>query len=248
MLIDDIRREDVGGEGIEPDAIFDINNVAGIGGDYHYWTDCDFMRLPFTRTLMWFNFEGVKLAAYFRELITLDKIIVCFFVSGKNQTAVVSSMLLNVKAGVFISAESSKRRTDEGLLQDICGYISDDIENIAISELVTAINLLHCKNIAPVEIKLPNKLVKARCRRGKYPIDKTYVLAIGQKKKKYTSKNNEEYEKLSKAFHICRGHRRTYDENSNGLFGKHHGTFWVPSHTRGDKEIGKVIKSYKLNR
>lgn len=247
MLIDDLRSEEVGGEGIEPDAIFDISNVVGLVGDYQFWTGIDFLKLPFERTLMWFEFEGFKCAAYFQELETLHKTIVMFFVSGKNKTAVVSSMVLKVEGGIFVDAESDKKLTDEALLQDICGYISNDIENIMISELVTAINLLHCKNVAPVEIALPDKLVKARSRRDKYHVDKTYVLAIEPKKRKYTTESDEEYEKLAKAFHICRGHRRTYGENSKGLFGRYYGTFWVPAHTRGDKENGKVTKSYKLN-
>lgn len=48
----------------------------------------------------------------------------------------------------------------------------------------------------------------------------------------------------SRSLHICRGHFRTYSEGSSGLFGKLHGTFWVPQHTRGNVREGVVIKDY----
>jgi hypothetical protein len=53
---------------------------------------------------------------------------------------------------------------------------------------------------------------------------------------------------LQKALHICRGHFRRYDENSLGLFGKYHGTFFIPQHARGNTELGEVRKTYEVTK
>lgn len=113
--------------------------------------------------------------------------------------------------------------------------------------LFTALNFLYCKNVVLSENRFDSKLIKARQRRNKPYFEKTYTIAIEPMKKALNEEGGAQTGGIKQAFHICRGHMRTYDENSKGLFGKHHGTFWVPAHTRGDKEVGKVSKSYKLN-
>lgn len=45
--------------------------------------------------------------------------------------------------------------------------------------------------------------------------------------------------------HLCRGHFSRYTEE-NKLFGKHTGTFWIPSHVRGAKENGETKVSYAM--
>ena len=44
--------------------------------------------------------------------------------------------------------------------------------------------------------------------------------------------------------HVVRGHLADYTEN--GLFGKYFGTFFIPSHVRGNEKNGKVTKDYAL--
>ncbi len=51
---------------------------------------------------------------------------------------------------------------------------------------------------------------------------------------------------IKQAFHLCRGHFRTYDETSKGMFRRYKGTFWVPAHTRGDEQLGKIGKQYTI--
>ncbi len=44
--------------------------------------------------------------------------------------------------------------------------------------------------------------------------------------------------------HVVRGHLADYTEN--GLFGKYFGTFFIPSHVRGNKNNGTITKDYAL--
>lgn len=50
----------------------------------------------------------------------------------------------------------------------------------------------------------------------------------------------------AKRLHLVRGHFATYGDH-NKLFGKYTGTFWVPTHARGNAEIGEVVKSYDFD-
>ena len=58
-------------------------------------------------------------------------------------------------------------------------------------------------------------------------------------------KNSETGENEGKKpLHVVRGHLADYTEN--GLFGKYFGTFFIPSHVRGNEKNGTVTKDYAL--
>lgn len=48
-----------------------------------------------------------------------------------------------------------------------------------------------------------------------------------------------------RSLHICRGHFSEYTEDKP-LFGKYSGRFWIPAHTRGTMDKGRVIKDYRI--
>jgi hypothetical protein len=50
---------------------------------------------------------------------------------------------------------------------------------------------------------------------------------------------------LRHALHICRGHFKTFSEESP-LFGKHTGTYWWESQVRSKAELGIVEKDYRI--
>jgi hypothetical protein len=116
----------------------------------------------------------------------------------------------------------------------------DEVRSVAL----LALNFLHCKNVVPVENKLPRQLTRARKRKGKPYFEKFHTLAIEPVKKVLNDEGQAHTGGLSHALHICRGHFRTYD--GRGLFGKYKGTFWISPHVRGDVSVGKVDKNYKF--
>jgi hypothetical protein len=51
---------------------------------------------------------------------------------------------------------------------------------------------------------------------------------------------------LKKALHIVRGHFADFTEG-RGLFGRHHGLFWMPQHLKGTLDQGLVVKDYDVH-
>lgn len=105
-----------------------------------------------------------------------------------------------------------------------------------------AITFCHCKNIEKVINQIPDGIVKKRKKNNKFPINKYYTLKIGNISGK---KCSEDKGLWNNSLHICRGHFRTYTDDAP-LFGKYHGTYWVPMHLKGSEEIGTVKKDYKI--
>lgn len=112
------------------------------------------------------------------------------------------------------------------------------------SVMIMALNFLHCKNVSLNENNIPEKLVKARKKRNKPFLQRYYTLEIEPIRKVLNEAGATETG-IKQALHICRGHFKTYD--GKGLFGKYKGTFWFPSHVRGDVATGIVGKDYNVN-
>lgn len=136
-----------------------------------------------------------------------------------------------------------------------CGVI--DAENLTEVDLKTikavilpallATSFLHCKNVSRVahEIDEPPKAI--RHNKDAAPKYRYHVLQIDPMKEVLRTEGQSETVGLKKALHICRGHFRTYGEESKGLFGRgQHGTFFVPSHVRGNAKRGVVAKDYAI--
>ncbi len=125
------------------------------------------------------------------------------------------------------------------------GHQITDISMGTHAVYITALNFLHCKNVKAEEIAYPKKTIKHHRRAGKPFFEKYYVLDIDKQKSHLNTQGNAEEEGLAKAFHICRGHFKTYTEK-NPLFGKYTGTYWWTDFTRGDIEVGKIHKDYTI--
>ena len=118
------------------------------------------------------------------------------------------------------------------------------IENLLKPALLT-LSFLNCKNVTTKIEKPEPRLNAARIRRGKKPFLKYHVLQIEPLKKILRTEGQAETQGLKRALHICRGHFATYDEKP--LFGRVRGTFWIPSHVRGSREQGTVMKDYHVS-
>ncbi len=118
----------------------------------------------------------------------------------------------------------------------------DDIGSDCVSVL-NFLGLVNASNVScPKQIFDVNHHTKRRLDAKK--ANRYHILKIhkpGQKIKK-DSGTGENEGKMP--LHVVRGHLADYTEN--GLFGKYFGTYFIPSHVRGNEKNGKVTKDYAL--
>ncbi len=120
-----------------------------------------------------------------------------------------------------------------------------DMIGWCITVVNSALAFYHCKNVQLHEEKISEKLIKARRKRSKPYFERTYTLSIEPMKKVLGGQGEVHTKGLSHAFHLCRGHLKTYTDNQP-LFGKITGTFFWHGHIRGNKDIGKISKEYSM--
>lgn len=108
-----------------------------------------------------------------------------------------------------------------------------------------ALMFLGCKNVVSVAHVMDSKLIRASVRRGKVFTVKHYTLAIDVMKKVLRSEGEVETKGLLHAFHVCRGHFKTYTQEKP-LMGKVAGTFFWHAHAKGSKSAGVVHKDYEF--
>jgi len=112
------------------------------------------------------------------------------------------------------------------------------------------INFMNCRNVIMVDTTEKEGPPKKWLRRRKQPgLSYRTVTIDPEKPKRGHSKSGGGAPTKTCPFHICRGHFVTYTDanGSKGMFGNGiYGTFWVPSHTRGDKKNGQTITTYNV--
>lgn len=105
--------------------------------------------------------------------------------------------------------------------------------------------LLNCKNVSTDAHDFPNRRSISHYKKtGKPYFEKYYTLKVKLPGKKHTAGSGENGG-WSNAFHIYRGHFKTYTEAAP-LFGKFTGTYWWESGIRGNLETGIIDKDYEL--
>ena len=112
----------------------------------------------------------------------------------------------------------------------------------------TMIDILNCQNVVTKDVLPPEKLNHKRMRNGKLPLYSYKILEVvkGKPKTKNAGWVPWDYKSPEMVrFHLCRGHFKTYTEDSK-LFGKYTGTFWWSPQSRGDKSKGVIEKEYKV--
>ena len=110
------------------------------------------------------------------------------------------------------------------------------------------LSMLNCRNVELVDETGKHGPRAKWLRRMKQPEIKYHVLKVqvGRPRKLREGDDESGAAGAGKALHVCRGHFRTYDENSPGLFGRLHGRYWIPQHARGDEKLGEVKKDYQV--
>ena len=131
------------------------------------------------------------------------------------------------------------------------GYEDSDQEPNEIPIFLHALAFMQCKNVARIDATAEQGPSPKWCRRQRVPELKYHALRIDPNlaAKQRTEERKTEGDRSGKALHICRGHfaHFTDDGASQGLFGRRQfGTFWIPAHTRGSLEHGRVISTYNV--
>lgn len=262
MLIDTIMKEHPDRK--RPDAVFKIQNVADYvfadpknAGAYDlYWEECFSYRLPFP--VVWFEFRGDIGRVQFGFITALEdhKFCASFFMGSGSRVDHMGTIYLPLNDEYRLIRQTNYEGypsdtytreylpffRDNGISPDR----ADDFTLGIFSVITTALNFLHCKNVNITENHIPKKLIKANFKRGKEKpyFEKYYTLAIEPMKQILNTEGQAQSVGIRKAFHICRGHFKTYDEKP--LFGKLRGTFWTPAHAKGNIERGSIKKDYEI--
>lgn len=103
------------------------------------------------------------------------------------------------------------------------------------------LRLMNVKNIEVVEVG--GGVIKRRHRRGQNT-ERHYTLRIRPGSFR-NSRGDTQPSGAKNAYHIARGHFKTYTADAP-LLGKHVGTWWWPAHARGSKSAGTVTKDYDV--
>jgi hypothetical protein len=130
--------------------------------------------------------------------------------------------------------------------EDIESFFMD--ATIRVNCVLTAMTLMHIKNIVKDPVIVPPKLRKAREKRGIPTIEfKTLKIEPLRKQvQKQYEENQNGPKPLELAFHLVRGHFKDFREK--GLFGRESlkGVYWWDAQARGDKANGQIIKDYEI--
>lgn len=106
-----------------------------------------------------------------------------------------------------------------------------------------ALGLMSCKNAQISSIE-PSRQIRRQAERDGVAYCSYKIVSIGSPKRT-SSPSHSDAPSSPKAFHICRGHFKTFDDKP--LFGLAKGTYWWSDHARGDYESGVVVKDYKVS-
>jgi len=146
------------------------------------------------------------------------------------------------KAGSLVGHKSLMliKRTHDGRAEPIEAIV-----------LLHALAFMQCKNVQRVDVTKEKGPTPKWCRRQRVAELKYHTIQVDPNLagKPRPDNRKTEGDRSGKSLHICRGHFAHYvdDGASRGLFGRNQfGTFWVPAHTRGSLEHGRVISTYNV--
>ena len=128
----------------------------------------------------------------------------------------------------------------------------DDDSDMWTSELpaylfsaLLSVSFMHCKNVNIVDNEPPPALSKRHIRRHGRPLVRYKTLDVDPMRRVLQRDGHADSVGLRPAFHICRGHFKTFHPDAP-LFGRITGTYWWADHVRGDSTVGTVDKDYRI--
>jgi len=114
---------------------------------------------------------------------------------------------------------------------------------------VLALTFMNLKNgsLSPPARYAPNKFARAYEKRRDVPLVRYHTVVVDPNKTTKPTDLPGSPSDRQMPFHLVRGSLVTYaDEDGKRLFGKYHGTYFRPPHTRGKKEAGISVHDYKV--
>lgn len=175
--------------------------------------------------------------------------------TDKTNTPVIVSMYYDKISDIWVLFPASCRYEDGEwqlyIAKDISSEYSAYVENASygfVANTMFLLQLLNTRNIVTKCKIPPEKLNKKRIKHHHTPYEKYYILEVvkGVPKTKHMGDVPWDYKSPADvAFHMCRGHFKTYTEDAP-LFGKYTGTFWWQPQARGKKESGVITKDYSV--
>lgn len=111
-----------------------------------------------------------------------------------------------------------------------------------------ALSLMNCKNVELIDDQRRlSRQEYRRMKRDNKPLIDYKWLRIKQLQKRVQSDMERHSKNGRTRLHFVRAHWATYTSDAP-LFGKYEGTFFKPSHVRGNLASGVVAKGYKVNK
>lgn len=121
----------------------------------------------------------------------------------------------------------------------------------ALAPAYQAVAFLHCKNVALDEVVPAPKVQAKRRRSGKEPLVRYHTLRLDVPRRGGGG-TTEGSDSSAKSLHIVAGHFAHYGAccpthpPHGRLFGRLEGIYWVPTHARGNKQVGTVRTDFDL--
>ena len=85
------------------------------------------------------------------------------------------------------------------------------------------------------------------CKKNRVPQLQFKRIVIDPNKMPCRRRDDAERGGADRAWHLARGHLRTYSKEGGGLFGRgQYGDFWIPEHFRGSQKNGEIAKEYSV--
>ncbi|THJ24509.1 MAG: hypothetical protein CAF45_004880 [Nitrospira sp. CG24E] len=127
---------------------------------------------------------------------------------------------------------------------ELSSTLVDNVALLIFPALLT-ISFMHCKSVTVRDCVPPEKLSLSHEKKYGHKLTRYHVLDIQPLRKLLDQYRSGSPSDLRHALHICRGHFKTFTEDAP-LLGRHTGTYWWAPQVRGAKEVGLVVKDYRV--
>lgn len=134
---------------------------------------------------------------------------------------------------------------DEDPPVQVVQQIGNNVAQLLFPVLLT-ISFIHCKNTNLIAMNPSEKLSKKHKKRTGHDLIRYHILDIDPLRKLFEQYKTNKKTDLRNAFHLCRGHFKTFTKDAP-LFGKYTGTFWWDQQARGSQKAGIVLKDYRVS-
>jgi hypothetical protein len=171
----------------------------------------------------------------------VDNIVLSTFAVSKHKSEGLSNSIC-----LHIPLDNNYRFSDEPspveTLEGVNEYALLDFINHQNTVIVAAIGLLNMRGECSLKSFTSSEIRGVKKRTGKEP-SPYFLLRVHPNKTRKTYPLSSRKHKHKNRQHIVRGHFR---HTTNHPIAPFNGTFWIPSHMRGNESIGQVQKGYRI--